>query len=322
MIAFLANMFGYLLNFFYSVLGNYGISIILFCLAIKIAMIPLSIKQQKTQIKSQKLQGEMKQLQFKYKNDPEKLNQATMELYKREKMSPFSGCLMAIIQMILLISVFYMVREPLSYMKKIDKEQIDQYVTTIKEEQLSPNEGYVQIAVISEANHIKELKEQGAELSEQEQKLAETFGDNLDNVCVNMNLLGIDLSKVPTQNMSDVRVYIIPVLYVISSFISMKLTTSIQSKSKKKETIVEVEGGEEGKDTDNNEEHKELVVKKEEVEDPMAQASKSMSMIMPIMAVSISFIAPLGLALYWLTNNVLMIVERLVLNKVFKDEGE
>lgn len=321
MLAFLANIFGYLLNFFYSLLGNYGIAIILFCIAIKVAMIPLSIKQQKTQTKSQKLQAEMKQLQFKYKNDPEKLNQATMELYKREKMSPFSGCLMAIIQMILLISVFYMVREPLKFVKKIDQEKIDKYVTVIKEENLASNEAYAQMAVINQANHIKELKDQGTELSEQEQKLAEAFGDELDNICINMYLLGIDLSEVPNQNMSDPKVYIIPVLYVISSFVSIKLTT-IQTKKKKNDDILEIEGGEEGKENQANQEGVEETENKEKAEDPMAQASKSMSLIMPIMAVSISFIAPLGLALYWLTNNLLMIVERLVLNKVIKDEGE
>lgn len=318
MIAFLANTFGYLLNFFYNILGNYGIAIILFCLAIKIVMIPLSIKQQKTQQKSQKLQAEMKQIQFKYKNDPEKMNQATMDLYKREKMSPFSGCLLAIIQMILLFSVFYMVREPLTYTKKLDSEKINQYVNTLKEEQLIPNEAYSQMAVISQANNIKALKEENEELTEQQKKVADMFGEDLDNICTNMNLLGIDLSQVPTQSMSDFRVYIIPVLYVISSFISIRITTSMQTKTKaKKDEVIEIEGGEEGK------ENKELEKGPEEKEeDPMAQASKSMSMIMPIMAVSISFIAPLGLALYWLTNNVLMIAERLVLNKVIKDEEE
>lgn len=319
MIAFLANTFGYLLNFFYNILGNYGIAIILFCLAIKVIMIPLSMKQQKTQVKSQKMQAEMKQIQFKYKNDPEKMNQATMELYKREKMSPFSGCLVAIIQMILLFSVFYMVREPLTYMKKIDSEQINKYVNSLKEEKLIPNEAYSQIAVISEANNIKVLKESNAELTEQQQKVEKIFGEDLDKICTNMNLLGIDLSQVPTQSMSDFRVYIIPVLYVLSSFISMRIATSTQIKSKKevKDEVIEIEGGEEGK-------IKELPAKKEEQEeqDPMAQANKSMSMIMPIMAVSISLIAPLGLALYWLTNNVLMIIERLVLNKFIKNEEE
>ena len=321
MIAFLSNIFGYLLNFFYNLIGNYGISIILFSLVVKLLMIPLSIKQQKSQKKSIKLQDEMKQIQFKYKNDPEKLNQATMELYKRENMSPFSGCLLAIIQMILLFSVFYMVREPLTYMKKLDSEQINNYVNVLKEENLISNQAYAQIAVISEANNIKELQQKGdTELTETQIKIQEVFDDNLDEVCTNMDFLGIDLSKVPTQNSGDIRVYIIPVLYVISSFLSIKLTTSMQTKSKKEE-IIEVE-----KIEDNSEEKGESDSvenkQKEEDDDPMQQANKNMSMMMPIMAVSISLIAPLGLALYWLTNNLLMIAERLVLNKVVKDEEE
>ena len=56
--------------------------------------------------------------------------------------------------------------------------------------------------------------------------------------------------------------------------------------------------------------------------DMAAQMSKSMSWFMPIMAVSISLIAPLGLALYWLVNNILMIFERLVLNKILDSKKE
>ena len=55
-------------------------------------------------------------------------------------------------------------------------------------------------------------------------------------------------------------------------------------------------------------------------EDPMAQASKSMTYMMPIMSISIAMIAPLGLALYWLINNVLIVIERLVLNKIMSKE--
>ena len=124
MIAFFANLFGYVLNFLYGFVGNYGIAIILFSVLVKIIMIPISISQQKTMKKSQKLNEEMKQIQFKYKNDQEKMNQEVMELYKREKMSPFSGCFSAIIQIILLFSVFYLVRSPLTYMKKVDKQII------------------------------------------------------------------------------------------------------------------------------------------------------------------------------------------------------
>ena len=55
------------------------------------------------------------------------------------------------------------------------------------------------------------------------------------------------------------------------------------------------------------------------MEDAMEQSNKMMSWMMPIMSVSISLVAPLGLALYWLVNNVLMIAERLVLDKIVKE---
>ena len=52
------------------------------------------------------------------------------------------------------------------------------------------------------------------------------------------------------------------------------------------------------------------------------QTNKMMSWMMPIMSISIAFVAPLGLALYWLISNILMILERLILNKAIKSEEE
>ena len=121
-----------------------------------------------------------------------------------------------------------------------------------------------------------------------------------------MEFLGLDLSKVPTEDLGDLKVLIIPALYVISSFISIKLSTSTTNKKKKDEKLIG-----DGKET-----------KVEEEYDAMEQANKSMSWFMPLMSISIACIAPLGLALYWLVNNILMIFERLFLNKFFKDEKE
>ena len=64
--AFFANLFGYLLNFIYNIIGNYGWSIIIFCIIIKLIMIPFSVKQQKTLKKNAKIQTKMKEIQFKY----------------------------------------------------------------------------------------------------------------------------------------------------------------------------------------------------------------------------------------------------------------
>ena len=125
MISFFANLFGYLLNFLYNIIQNYGMAIILFSIIVKVILLPITIKQQKTMKKSAKVQEELKVLQVKYKNNQEALQREMMDLYKREKMNPFSGCLSAIIQIILLFSVFYLVRAPLTYMKKVDTELIN-----------------------------------------------------------------------------------------------------------------------------------------------------------------------------------------------------
>ena len=293
MFQFFANIFGYVLNFMNNFVGNYGLAIILFTVLIKIIMLPLSIKQQRTMKKSAKLQEQIKVLQFKYKNDPEKLNREMMDLYKKENMSPFSGCLSTIVQFILLISIFYMVRCPLTYMERIDKTQIDTYVQQLKDNGMSINQAYSEIDIIRELDYLKEK-----------------FPDdqNLDKINLNMNFCGLDLSKIPQQNLGDWTVYIIPILYIISTFVSMRITTSMQKKNKEKDGVIDI--------TENKDEKEE---EKNEMEDAMEQSNKMMSWMMPIMSVSISLVAPLGLALYWLVNNVLMIGERLVLDKFIKD---
>jgi YidC/Oxa1 family membrane protein insertase len=192
MIAFFANLFGYLLNFLYNFVQNYGLAIILFSVVIKIIMLPLTINQQKTMKKNMKLQEKMRALQVKHKNNPEKLNQEMIELYKSENMSPFSGCLSSIAQIILLFAVFYLVRSPLTYMKKVDINLISEYTTEIQEN-AEEKSAYTEIQIIREK------------------------GEENPEVYINMNFLGLDLSKVPGGDFSDFKVYIIPALYVISS---------------------------------------------------------------------------------------------------------
>ena len=303
MFSFFANIFGYLLNFIYNFVNNYGLAMIIFTIVIKLVMLPLSIKQQKMLKKSTKLQEKMKILQFKYKNDPEKLNQEMMNLYKEEKMNPFSGCFSTIIQFILLISIFYMVRCPLTYMKKVDTETINSYVQQLKDDEKQVSAAYPEIDIIREIDYLKEKNPDD---------------ENLKNLSFNMNFLGLDLSKIPQQNLGDWTVYIIPVLYILSSFVSIKLTTKMQKTgTKNSNSVIDIT-------EDAKKEDKKLVkveeTPAEEEYDAMEQTNKMMSWMMPIMSVSISLVAPLGLALYWLVNNITMILERVILNKLIKDE--
>ena len=116
--SFLANIFGTILNFIYNIVNNYGFCNNIIFYSIKNSIIALSIKQQRTMKKTAKDSRTNAIITVKYKNDPEKLNQETMKLYKSENMSPFSGCLSAILQLVILLAVFYMVRSPLTFVKK------------------------------------------------------------------------------------------------------------------------------------------------------------------------------------------------------------
>ena len=281
MIKFFANIFGYLLNFIYGLVSNYGVAIIIFTVILKLLMLPISVKQQKTMKKSAKMQVKMREIQEKYANDQVRQSQELMDLYKKEKMSPFSGCLSSILQMIIVLAMFYLVSQPLTYMKNIDSTVIDSY-----------------------ANQITE--ESGEALRYREISIIKEMADKDENVNINMNFLGLDLSDIPTQDYKNWKVYIIPGLYVLTSLVSMKITTKLNNTSKDKMA--------ETKTSDENSKNKEL--------DAMEEMNKQMIMMMPIMTVMIALVAPLGLALYWLVSNLIIIVERILLNKVFNEEVE
>lgn len=271
----ISSLFGYLLNWLYELCGNYGLAIIIFSVILKLILIPLTIKQQKAMKESAELQNKMKEIQNKYKNDTDRLNRETMELYKSRKGNPFSGCLISILQILIILSVFWLVSRPLTYMKKVDKEIIDRYTEQIKEETGEKNLSYSEIVIINK-------------------KAAED-----PEVYINMDFLGLDLSKVPSQNFNDPKVYIIPALYVLTSFASMKINNNMQNKDEK----------------DKNEGNKDKTEQDEALES-MQEMTKSMSYMMPIMTISIAFIAPLGMALYWFVSNLLMIIEKILIEKI------
>ncbi len=291
---FLANLFGYVLNFLYNWVQNYGWAMILFSVLLQLILLPLSIKQQKSMKKSAKIQGEMKKLQVKYRNNPELLNQEVMSLYKKEKVSPFSGCLSSIIQLILFLSVFYLVSRPLTYMLKVDPAVIQSYE--------------------------QEITENGESSSYPEMKIIEEKASEDESVYINMDFLGLDLSKVPMQNLSNIKVLIIPIIYVITTFINIKLITNMNKTKEQREKEKEDKKRKKQKNaiTDGKQDDESM----EEQLESMQQMTNSMNYMMPIMSIAIALIAPLGLSLYWLVKNLLQLGERFLLKRVIKDDEE
>ena len=292
---FVANIFGYVLNYIYNLVQNYGLALLLFTLVLKLILLPLTIKQEKSTKASQKMQQELNALKFKYKNDTEKLNAATIELYKREKFSPFTGCITAILQFVIILGVFYLVSQPLTYMRKVDSNLIKQYSQEL--EQNNVKSSYREIAVISYK------------------------GNEDSRVYLNMNFLGLDLTKVPMQNLKDPKVYIIPVLYIITMFVNIKINTRLMKTKEQLDKEKEEKAKKKLEAANKDDEKFDAEVVADELPD-MQSMTKSMNYMMPIMSIFIGIIAPLGLSLYWLLSNVLNTVERLAISKIFSKKEE
>src|SRR5688572_820076 len=116
-------MFGFLVNAFNTVLyyplfnllvliynylpgHDFGIAIIVLTIIIRFILYPVSVKALNSQKALQKLQPQIQELQKKYKDDKEKQAKETLELYRREKINPFSGLLLALIQLPILIALY------------------------------------------------------------------------------------------------------------------------------------------------------------------------------------------------------------------------
>ena len=189
--------------------------------------------------------------------------------------------------------MFLLVSNPLTYMKQLPSEKIKDYTKQVKEQNNGESVNYIEIAIIK--------------------RLAKKEKD----VYINMNFLGLDLSDIPSKNYSDPKVFIIPLLYISTSILSMKITTKMTENNLKREEEKENENVIRPKKED---EKLVKVEKKSEEDDAMESMNKTMRYMMPVMTVMIACIAPLGLALYWFVNNLLMIIERLFVNKFVKEE--
>ena len=111
----IASLFGIALKAIYGVIGNYGLSIIVFTIIVKLILMPLTVKQTKSTFAMSEINPKIKEIQAKYKNKPEKQNEEISKLYKESGINPLSGCLPILIQMPILMGLFYVFKDPVTY---------------------------------------------------------------------------------------------------------------------------------------------------------------------------------------------------------------
>jgi YidC/Oxa1 family membrane protein insertase len=114
----LYNFFGAILAFFYSIIPNLGVAIILLTILVMLVMFPLTAKQAKSMLAMQRAQPEIKKLQAKYKHDRAKLNEEMMKFYQENKINPLAGCLPLLVQMPVFLALYRVMRDPYKHIPK------------------------------------------------------------------------------------------------------------------------------------------------------------------------------------------------------------
>lgn len=260
---------GYLLDWIYQFVGNYGGALIIFTLVIKLLLLPLSLKQQKSMTKMQKLQPQLTKLQEKYKNDQNLLGQETMKLYKKYGVSPTGGCLPLLIQLPILFALYRVIYQPLKYMCHMGVDKIE----ALAEE--------LGIALSSPMAQIN---------------IAEKIGE------INFDFLGLNLAGTPSFD--NWPTLIIPVLAAVTTYLSSKITQWMNKKPETKKDEPQKTTrilSPEQKNTNTNANSAEGM-------------TKSMSVIMPIFTLWITYTLPMAMGVYWVASNIFSVGQTMLLN--------
>ena len=141
MINFISSVLGSVIRVIYNLVGqNYLISLLIFTVLTKLLLFPLMLKQLKSTEGIQRIAPEDKKLREKYKDDPVKLNEEITKLYAENKISPMAGCLLPIIQIPIIIAMFYVVKQPLTYIAQMDQATMNTYTAqylNVEEDQVT-----------------------------------------------------------------------------------------------------------------------------------------------------------------------------------------
>ena len=201
---FLADLFGYVVRFIYDLTSNnYALTIILFTILTKALLFPLNLKQINSSKEMQKVKPKYDEIMKKYKNDKNKQSEEIMKLYAEHKINPMGGCLPLIITLFLVVAMFNIVKQPLTYVTEMPKEEIKIYTQEV----------------------LGKEDVSDAEIDSSEIIIANKYQ------IIDMNFIGLDLGDVPAdvfssdENKKSSPVsLIVPILAFVFSMLQIKLT--------------------------------------------------------------------------------------------------
>lgn len=131
-ISFINKPFGWILESIAGLVGgNFAASIFLFTLLINLILIPLSIKSQKSSVQQTRIKPKLDELKKRYGDDKQRYNAEMQKLYQEENVSMSGGCLPLILRLIFMMSIYWIILSPLTYLMHIDKNVISEAVKTL-----------------------------------------------------------------------------------------------------------------------------------------------------------------------------------------------
>ena len=303
--------FAWLLLFFYNLFNSYGIALILFAIVIKLILFPVTLKQKKSMIQTTMLSGKMQQLQKQYGKDKERYNLEVQKLYEREKVNPMGGCIWSLIPMFVLIALYGIIREPLTYFMSMSAEQIQTLAAQLNWPEVAVSSGWITQSAMDKLREqladgkITSLFQNGAynqlyllSLVNPENLASLKSATGAENLFVlNFQFLGIDLSKIPNWRfwiggLSSIGLFILPLISTAVSFLSMKVSMATNKVNS-------------------------------QTQNPQADSTNKMMMwMMPLMSLWIGFTVPAGLSIYWIAQYFVTMVQEVICGKMLKKDYE
>ena len=313
--------FAWLLLTFYNWFDSYGLALILFGVVIKLILFPVTLKSKKSMIQTSLLSGKMQQLQKQYGKDRERYNMEVQKLYEREKVNPMGGCLWSFIPVVLLIALFYIIREPLTYFMSLSAEQIQVLAKELDWQTVAVANGWVSQGAMDKlveqmaAGDISYVFQNGAynqlyllslvtqdNLASLQAALNAAFAGAGDNLFIlNFDFLnGIDLSRIPTPmfwknglDWPSIGLFLLPVISVVTSVLSMKVSMATNR-------------------INNNQPQS----------SQMERTNKMMMWTMPLISIWIGFTIPAGLSVYWTSQYVVNMIQEVICSRILKKDYE
>ena len=291
--------FGWLLGQLYNLFENYGVAMIVFGVLVQLIMLPIKAKSKKSMMKMSRVQPLIQDIQRRYANDAQKQNEMLQKLYQDEGISMGGGCLWSLVPLFILIPLFTVIREPLTYILMESQEVSAQIIDVIKGlagDQFSTNNYYDQVTAAQLIPQFAaELKAAIPGISE-----ATLAG-------VNFNFLGINLGAIPQFNVfsstwawdwAHIGAFLIPCLSAGSQVLSMLIA------QKGNDSVLTNEKGIQDKEMAKNSQQN--------------QSTQMMLYMMPLMSLWIGFTVSASLSLYWFVGGIIGMISDAIMTKHYR----